>query len=462
MSDSNSAVLQQAYDLVESGQTEDARRLVESVLDAEQNNPDAWWIYAHAVDDPVLARQALDEVTALDPDYPGATELASVLDAQYPDAAEAARSAPPILSVLAASAVAASAVFVPDAEPESATASILPGDTRPIGDEAEPSFVSEVPPVTPIPVAVPVAEPRRNNSWLWILAALIGMLVIIILLFLIGQLGPKPTVTSELTSVAANATSAAVTPGLQETLIAAGAVTPIPGLDVTEVIDSVATDLALVPPTGIVATLPLDAFVTLTPGTSAETVEAVATSEVIGQPTTEPPPTTTGAQETAEVLVVVETTVPTEEPGVAVETATVISPELAAIQTAAPGLNIPNTVVVILPPDALAQLVTGLSAYVTPEDTALTTETTPLGETLVAGFCTQEGPELRDLTRQVMDTVATASTVMGPSTTAVGVRATDCSTGETLRLIVVDRTAATVYTAGEISREGFESQWISL
>jgi hypothetical protein len=51
---------------------------------------------------------------------------------------------------------------------------------------------------------------------------------------------------------------------------------------------------------------------------------------------------------------------------------------------------------------------------------------------------------------------------MADTTAAVGVRAVDCSTGQTLRLIVVDRGAATLYTQGEINSEGFESQWLSL
>jgi hypothetical protein len=126
------------------------------------------------------------------------------------------------------------------------------------------------------------------------------------------------------------------------------------------------------------------------------------------------------------------------------------------------GIVVPQTVVIVVPAEALAQLVTGLSAVQTPPDSSLTTETTALGETLVASFCTQEGPQLRDLTRQVMDTVAAAAPVVAASTAAVGARAVDCSTGETLRLIVVNREAATLYTQGEISREGFESQWVSL
>ncbi|MFN8377256.1 MAG: hypothetical protein U0452_01165 [Anaerolineae bacterium] len=462
MSDSNSAVLQRAYELVESGQSEEARSLVESVLEAEQSNPDAWWIYAHAVDDPVKARQALNEVLALDPEYPGANELVGVLDSQYPDAADAAKTATPLLLLAALGGhgelPSSEAVWIPEtpAEPD-ATAEAEP----------EPSFVSQVPPTPPPPAMPP--EKRRIVPWWWYVAVgAVALLLLAVFVFVFGRLTGPTIITDSDT----NSTLVAVEPTLdtgaqsaQETVSAGGLATLEPGVLVTAEVGGsdqtpvglegtsepllpgeagIATSESSLPV--VVATLPLESFVTLTPASP------------------EPVVTEGGAESTPE---------PTEEAGLATEAAqpgaegggeatNEAGGETGQATEVAAGIVVPQAVVVIMPAETLNRLVTALSAYSTPPETSLTTETTPLGETLVASFCTQEGPELRDLTRQVMDTVAAAAPVMVDTTSAVGVRAVDCQTGQTLRLIVVDRGTATLYTQGEINREGFESQWVSL
>lgn len=452
MSDSNSAVLQRAFELVEAGQAEEARNLVESVLESEQSNPDAWWIYAHAIDDPVKARQALNEVLALDPEYPGVNELVSVLDRQYPEAAEAALNAPPLLLALGSAAVIAAPEAADSAEPLAEPEAFAEMQEPEPEAEAEPGFVAEVPPAT-VPVVVPV-EQRRAIAWWWYVAA--GAAALLLLVFLAALLGrPAPSgvvVTSEpdATVVAGAPTldaAALAAQSAQETAIALG----LPTLDIGEVVTSEpgvgdttpgvpeGTSESLLPGDGgvatsepaqpiAVATLPLESFVTLTPSSPEPVVTAEASDAV------EPAATEAGSPDGA---------------GDATTEATA-------------GVNIPAAVVVIVPAETLNQLVGALSAFNTPPETSLTTEATPLGETLTAGFCTQDGPELRDLTRQVMDTVAAAAPVMADTTGAVGVRAMDCQTGQTLRLIVVDRSTATLYTQGEINREGFESQWISL
>jgi hypothetical protein len=114
----------------------------------------------------------------------------------------------------------------------------------------------------------------------------------------------------------------------------------------------------------------------------------------------------------------------------------------------------------VLPEDALGQLVIDLSGFAAPE-TALTTEATPIGATMVSSFCTEDGPQLRDITRQVMDALAVRAGVMDDGMNAVGVRAVDCGTGQTLRLIAVDRGAAAAFADGTINRELFESQWLA-
>ncbi len=459
MSDSNSAVLQRAYELVEAGQADEARFLVESVLDSEKTNPDAWWIYAHAVDDPVRARQALDQVQALDPNYPGAADLINVLEAQYPGATEAAQQAPPILplavteadtgeeadgSAVAGAAVVAGAVGVAAVLSGTDDADDAAEPAEPVDEPSdepaeEPEFVGQVPPAT----VTMVKEERRGLPWLWYFAAAAGIVLLLaLLLALLGN--PASTLVSitqepDATQVAGQPTLDAGAQIVIETDVAVLALTQAVlqgGGEVTsEATDLVlATSEPLLPQPTVVATLPESLVVTLTPLPAGEpTVEVV---EVIVGVTTEPD------MEATEVVVEV-----TEVP------------DLQPTEFVAPdGVNVPDGV---LPFDDLTQLAAALAAFSAPE-TALTTEVTALGPTLVGGFCTQDGPELRDLTPQVMDAMAVRAPLMEPRMTAVGVRAVDCATGQTLRLIVAGRAAATTYTEGGITRELFESQWLSL
>lgn len=74
--------LQDAFDLIEADQLEQARALLKPILETDKNNPDVWWIYAHAVNDPESARLALLKVISLDSNYPGAQALLTALEQQ--------------------------------------------------------------------------------------------------------------------------------------------------------------------------------------------------------------------------------------------------------------------------------------------------------------------------------------------------------------------------------------------
>ena len=74
--------LSQAYEMIEAAQLDEARSALKTILDNEQDNADAWWLYAHAVTDPDTARLALNNVLRLDPGYPDAAELLETLEAQ--------------------------------------------------------------------------------------------------------------------------------------------------------------------------------------------------------------------------------------------------------------------------------------------------------------------------------------------------------------------------------------------
>lgn len=88
MSDSTNAILQQAHELIEANQHEQAQELLAPLLESESENPAFWWVYAHAVTDGAIGGAALDRVLQLDPTYPGARELKEEVLAAQAVAAE--------------------------------------------------------------------------------------------------------------------------------------------------------------------------------------------------------------------------------------------------------------------------------------------------------------------------------------------------------------------------------------
>lgn len=67
--------LERAYDLIEADRLKDARALLEPLTRTQSQNPDVWWLYAHAVEDSQTANAALRHLIDLDPKYPGAADL---------------------------------------------------------------------------------------------------------------------------------------------------------------------------------------------------------------------------------------------------------------------------------------------------------------------------------------------------------------------------------------------------
>jgi hypothetical protein len=84
MTDQLQGTLASAYELIEADRLDEARLMLKPILAENIDNADAWWLYAHAVDDPETARTALNNVLRIDPDYPGAAALMSTLEDSYP------------------------------------------------------------------------------------------------------------------------------------------------------------------------------------------------------------------------------------------------------------------------------------------------------------------------------------------------------------------------------------------
>ena len=71
----NQQALEQAYMLIEAQKLGEARHILETVLKQDNNSADAWWLYAHAVDNPQQAVIALENVVRLDSTNIEATSL---------------------------------------------------------------------------------------------------------------------------------------------------------------------------------------------------------------------------------------------------------------------------------------------------------------------------------------------------------------------------------------------------
>lgn len=78
------ADLQRAFELIENDSLDEARAILDDILASDQQNADAWWLYAHAVTETDQAQRALNNVIRADPNYPGAKELLDTLDSTEP------------------------------------------------------------------------------------------------------------------------------------------------------------------------------------------------------------------------------------------------------------------------------------------------------------------------------------------------------------------------------------------
>lgn len=75
MSEATSQVLLRAYELIEADKQDEARSMLEPILESERENADAWWLYVHAVDSAEEAQRAMENLRSIDPHYPGMKEL---------------------------------------------------------------------------------------------------------------------------------------------------------------------------------------------------------------------------------------------------------------------------------------------------------------------------------------------------------------------------------------------------
>ena len=82
MSNSPNDILQNAFELIEKGELEQAQAAIAPLFETENDNPALWWVYTHTVSDSATGIAALERVLQLDPRYPGAQELKAEVAAE--------------------------------------------------------------------------------------------------------------------------------------------------------------------------------------------------------------------------------------------------------------------------------------------------------------------------------------------------------------------------------------------
>lgn len=483
MSDDRALALSTAFDLVEAGKPEEARALLEGLIGDggdERDNPDAWWIYAHTLSDPVEARSALRRLLELEPDYPGANDLLDELGRQFPDLAPAAVTASlPEDIPLPPSG---------DEEPDF----VQRVDTAPIVQPGMPAIkplskttTAEVPSMSPLPGDSGEAPPRRNLIPL-ILGAAAVVIVIIAILALLNpptppageggdvavvptdagaesavaggdsQASPEGVIPATETAEATDASEIAATQAVE------AAATEGPRINLTELAMtlSAAQDRATAQATEAPTSLaPVDATAEVTVETAlAETSEAGGGEVVVAQVTDVVPEAATPTPESiilaeptepAVTSEPVETTQATDVPAllptvIVIET-TPVSEVTEAAETMEPTLELTASVE-LTPAEQLVQNLSEVAPDLVLAEAVSRVETTSLGETVIVSVCSGYGVQLREDTARAMAALGSSSAGL-EAIDAVAVQLTDCASGTAIRIIGTPLEAAQQWAA---------------
>jgi type II secretory pathway pseudopilin PulG len=175
--------LDRAHQLIEDGELEAAQDILATIRDDYEDDPDFWWVYAHAVEDETTGREALERVQELQPDYPGLGNLSQQMSIETPSRIDDMQEAV--------------SAEQPPAPPD------LPSDDS--FDEFD-DFVNEL--------DQPEAETESsggNRSWLIGLVAILIIVIVAAVFLLSGQEQPDDIVEATSTSPATQIVQQAVT-----------------------------------------------------------------------------------------------------------------------------------------------------------------------------------------------------------------------------------------------------------
>lgn len=459
MSNDINQSLSEVYDLIEANDLNEAERLLKPILSEHPDNADAWWLYAHAVQDPEAARMALNTVLKIDEDYPEAKSLLQTLDEKYPEA-----------------------VFVPPSLPDLPESTVTDDD---FDEDLDDEDFEEEP------------EPSGRSGLLLMLLALLAIAVVVIGVILnplANDSESDPTAVAQVNE----ATEQAQVGGdslVDDTQLTSTAMID----DGTGVADGVLTQTSNVADGGDIESTDIAPVVIdetdetgigdvisdaqLTSTAIIQEGTAIASGFATEESTTE---TTDEGDEGSE-------DVTSEDVSEAQLTSTAIVEEGTAIASGAPtaeaslgvlpsegegdtGSESPN-VIGSLPTDSqtdetegeiiteettetnLSALMNALDEFQL-HDEGIGVADTEMGKTLLAAVCS--GPSLAErveTSNAAMVAVANAGTLVDEDIDATGIKLINCESDQTLNVIGVDVNTAIEFSAGTIDIKQYEASW---
>jgi hypothetical protein len=401
MSDANQ--LQKAYELIEVDKLDEARAILEPIVAAANNNADAWWLYAHSVYDPEVARGALQNVLRIDPDYPEASSLLIMLDQQValqPTQPGITLTQPP-LKTLKSLGTSESPIVKPASSDTEDVPDFSSDDDEIDFDDALRDDEEESKPGFRLPMPI---------------LAIIAVVAVIIIGLIFVALFLPPSNAPDATSDVADLTT-------DEPTLAVEFSTLTPAPDIT-----------------------LEPSETETEGNN----QGVPTQEGELETPEGNQPTQEGDVETTEN----NQSVPTQEGGTDEDT------PVPTEDTAPIGPDESGGGVVMSPEEAEELLLEALGDFTLAEDPIETTDT-ELGSTYIVSVCSTP-EQLRTTAIGTMDVIAENGENI-TDVDAFAVRITDCDDeGTILRLLGVSREDALDYASGTLSDDEFQSSWTPL
>jgi hypothetical protein len=488
--------LSEAYQFIEADKLAEARQILEPMLAQDRDNVDAWWLYAHAVTSLASAREALQNVMRLDPQYPGAADLLQSLEDQE------------------------TREFTPIAAPSISPISAPPPPTLP---DAFPDFDESDMAAQP-----KTRQPQAQSSGLFRFAAIVVVVLLVLgilallLPSLTGGNQPAATPVAQVLTPDVAATEAATEVvddiALTATAMIAGAIQTEEMAQMAETEEAVvetaeaaetqvsedepteiaadetedaplptATDLvetseaaALsadeteavdeVNPALLTATAIVERATALAEGAEESATEAADSVTLVAvQPTETSMPTSTPteaellASATAEEAEMTEAAITdeteTEEAAEPEPTEGLLDATAVATQDATPAAE--STDVVLTTDEAqFAYVADALEGFYTVPDDGIGTAETSGGNTLLASVCSSSATQqLRQDLAGVMRIMAGVADRMSDDIEAVGARMVNCETQRLIRIIVVDRESALSFAGGTLDVSAFEQAW---
>lgn len=427
MSNVTSQDLSKAFELIEQDRLAEARAFIEPLLADNQDNPDLWWIYSHAVEDEAAAQNALQQVLRIAPDYQGASTL-------YDELLEVTGAMPSVTTAVSTSTPKRLSRGKLDSfddfdldtfeEDMTARSSLSKADL-----DLEGLFTDE-----PLDRARSASDntPARTSSnrqqalmGLGLAALLVLLLVIVFIV--INPFGEEtaqaPTQVSQASDTSATAEA-------------------VGGVTVPTFTPETPSDTALIPTT----------FIDLPTETSVDETSSTLTEA--------------GTETIISIPLVGATSTPTEfiapSPTIATPTFTVAaSPTETATTTPSP---LPPTATETPMPQAAIserslQIIESAFQEMVLADEFVKTVETQNGSTLLVSVCTQSGAALREDIDQAMGILARESRVFTGEVEAVGVELIDCEREETLNAIAVGLNDAIAFSDGGLTLAEFRALW---